>query len=103
MTVTVDTSRVEDMLSGLAEKTLDQVMEKAARECLESVSGIPVDTGRLAASLQVRPIPGGAQVYTDVEYAKFVFGGTKYVEPHPPEVGYTADQLANDVAKELFS
>lgn len=102
MTVTVDTSRVEGMLADLAAKTLEQVMDRAARQCLESVSGIPVDTGRLASSLQVRRTRDGAQVYTDVEYARYVFGGTKYVEPQPPEVGYTAADLADDVAKELF-
>jgi hypothetical protein len=101
----VDTSRVEAMFAELLDKSeqLDRVMAKAANDCRASVSGIPVDAGRLAGSLKTRPTKDGAEVYTDVEYSKFVFGGTKYQPARPPTVGYTAAELADDVSKELFS
>jgi hypothetical protein len=110
--VNVDTSRVEQMLASLDRKAQDLVLTRCGEKALKTVSGIPVDTGELAASPRVEvggtKEPGVARlrIVSDVEYAKFVFGGHQtrgdtYVDPVPPKIGYSAQDLANDVADEL--
>jgi Bacteriophage HK97-gp10, putative tail-component len=111
VTVVVHTEAVERMLAELEEKAANLVLEKAAEKALGTVSGIPVDTGELAASLHVKAgkDPRGqptARIVSDVEYAGFVFHGHRdrgggWVEPQPPQIGYSAQDLAADVTEQL--
>ena len=82
-------------------------MRLAARRCLTSISGIPVDTGELAASPYLEIRGTTALILSDVEYALPVFRGHKdraggWVEAQPPSIGYTANDFALDVAAEVF-
>jgi hypothetical protein len=98
--VEIDTSKVERMFDGIVERSqnLDRVAENAIRDTV--VSGIPVLTGKLEASPRIRVIDGGAEVYTDVPYANYVFEGTDRQDPQPPKVDFPA--FADQVAEELF-
>jgi HK97 gp10 family phage protein len=53
------------------------VVERSAKQI------VPVDTGRLRASIATRLVPGNAEVGTRVEYAKFVEFGTNRQRPQP--------------------
>lgn len=101
--VTLDTRAVTRMLERLERQAdrADHAVERVARAA--TVTGIPVgDTGRLARSVRVRREDDGAWVLsTDVPYARFVFGGTKYVAARPPHV--KAPPLADEVAREVFT
>jgi hypothetical protein len=63
------------------------VMASAARRTARGVRGIPVDTGRLAASPEVLDSgPFGFVVGSRVPYARYVFHGTRYMAARPPRV-----------------
>lgn len=104
MSVEIDASGVLDMFEriGDAAETAGGVAQREAQRALASVSGIPVDTGRLAASPRVSVSEDEAQMVTDVPYAGYVFGGTRYVPARPPSLAYTAAELAAAVAREVF-
>jgi bacteriophage HK97-gp10 putative tail-component len=62
-------------------------MRDAGRVTARAVSGVPVDTGRLASSIEVLDSSDyGFSVGTRVDYAHFVFRGTKYMRARPPRV-----------------
>jgi hypothetical protein len=74
---------------------------------LASISGIPVRTGRLAASPRLEIRGTAALIISDVEYAKFVFYGHKdrgggYVDARPPHFSYSAQDFARDVYEQAF-
>lgn len=107
--VTVSTKKAEAMFDRLAANAdhVQAALETGGKQMLASISGIPVDTGELAASphLEVRGMT--ALILSDVLHARFVFYGHKdrgggWVEAQPPSFGYTADDFARDVADELF-
>jgi hypothetical protein len=109
--VTVDSHRVTGMLDGLSRRAQDLILERAAENALGTITGIPEDTGELANSPYVKvggndPYAARVRIVSDVEYAKFVFHGhatrgDSYVDAQPPKLGYTAQDLADDVAREI--
>ena len=98
--VEVDTSNVERMFDGIVERSnnLDRVIDNAIRDTV--VTGIPRLTGTLADSPRIRVSEDGAEIYTDVPYANYVFEGTDRQDPQPPTVNFPA--FADQVAEELF-
>ena len=106
MAVTVDTRRIEAMFDRLVAKADDiqPVMQRAANDALDTISGIPVGaTGDLAASPRVGEVTAfQAVIVSDVSYAKHVFGGTVHMDARPPHIGYDSAQLAREIANELF-
>lgn len=107
--VTVSTREAERMFDRLAANAdnLQAALETGGKKMLDSMSGIPVDTGELAASPRLEVRGTTALILSDVMYARFVFYGHKdrgggWVEAQPPTIGYTADEFARDVADVLF-
>ena len=106
MSVTVDTSKTVAMFDRLERNTdrVPGVVQRAAHEVVGSITGIPVgDTGDLAASPRVE-LHGNdeARVVSSITYARYVFGGTKYMSAQPPHVGYDAHRFAHDIGVEVF-
>ena len=63
---------------------IDKALYKAGLLVERSAKQIvPVDTGRLRASISTRVIPGNAEVGTRVEYARFVEFGTEKQKAQP--------------------
>ena len=77
-------------------------VERSARKTLSGISGIPVDTGRLAASPRIVARGNEAEIVSDVEYAHYVFGGTEYMDAQPPHISYDSEQFARDLSVEIF-
>lgn len=102
--IQIDSSQAEEMLERIGNQAdhLESIIQRAGEEALRSVTGVPVDTGRLAASLRLRVENDQAQIVSDVEYAPFVFRGTRYVDARPPEIDYSAERFAEDIAREMF-
>ena len=93
------------MLDGIAHRAggdLTPALERAAGRA--TVTGIPVDTGKLAASPHVRVEGDEVKIVSDVPYARFVFRGTRYMPALPPHVnaGALAQQAATEVGGEVF-
>ena len=106
--ITLDASGLERMLDRLATRAIQAgvaaaAAERAARSA--RITGVPVgETGRLAASTQppqVRTVSTGAIIYTDVPYARYVFGGTFWMAARPPHV--EVPDFGNYVLRELFA
>lgn len=100
----------QQQLRAVAERANDQTdtMDAEARAMQRRIKGVPEDTGRLA-----RSVAGGAdtlrRVWKDgyligslVEYAPFVFGGTRYMAARPPRVPDDAgERAAAAIARDL--
>lgn len=72
---------------GAAAHTQTRTMEDAARRTARSVRGVPVDTGRLARSIEpLSASPYGFEVGSKVPYARYVFHGTRNMAARPPRV-----------------
>jgi hypothetical protein len=99
--VQFDTSAVDRMLATLTERAGQSHVVAAEVARQTRVVGVPVDTGTLAASFRVRETADGAEIVSDVPYARFVFGGTAYMAARPPRL--EGPDLAATVAKELFA
>ena len=103
--IAMDTSAAVNMFAQLASRgeqipaTVQQVASQTR------VSGIPVDTGALAASPRVEHTSDGARIVSDVPYALYVFrgfthvGGTR-VPARPPQLD--GPDLAESISRELF-
>jgi phage gpG-like protein len=69
-----------------------ETFERESRDAQRRIRGVPVDTGRLERSVHggkdsVRKVSDrGYVIGTSVEYARFVFGGTKTMPARPPDV-----------------
>ena len=105
MGVTVDTTATAGMLERIAQRAeanLAPALERAARGA--PVTGIPVDTGKLAASPRVRIEGDEALIVSDVPYARFVFRGTRHMPARPPHINTSAlaRAAADEVAREVF-
>jgi hypothetical protein len=85
-------------------------MERESRAAQRRIRGVPVDTGRLARAVRggadtVRKVSdSGYVIGTSVEYARFVFGGTKKMPARPPDVPNdlgkrTAVSIAGDLRR----
>jgi len=82
---------------GITALHLEPVMDEQGKRAVRQVSGIPKDTGRLAASIEVLDTSDhGFDVGSRVPYARFVFGGTKYMDARPPRVN--TDAIARNTA-----
>jgi len=105
ISVTVDGSAVIRMLEQIADNAgnLRPVMGNAASRAAGSVVDIPVRSGRLASSPRVGSVDAdSARIVSDVEYAPYVFFGTKYMAPEPPSLRYGPAELAQNIADEIF-
>ena len=107
MTVTLDTHRVTSMCDQIGHRATGDMrpaLKRAAEAGRSSITGIPVDTGRLAASPKTTVHGDEVLIVTDVPYARFVFGGTQYVPARPPNVhGDAIAKIASrEVAREVF-
>ena len=105
MAVVVDTTAAASMLERIAQRasqSMAPALERAARHA--PVTGIPVDTGKLAASPRVRVEGDEALIVSDVPYARFVFRGTRHMAARPPTVNTAAlaHAAADEVAREVF-
>ena len=104
--ITVDVSKAVGMFDRLQANAdeLGPTVEASARTMAATASGIPVGaTGDLAGSLHVvRVGPTTALIVSKVDYARFVFYGTRYVEARPPHFSYSPQQFAADIAREAF-
>lgn len=84
----------------------EPVLRAQGHAAARAVTGVPVDTGRLAAgvrSAQVKVGPWGFVLLTDVPYARYVFRGTPTMEARPPVVpasvgANTAKAISSDLA-----
>jgi hypothetical protein len=97
-------------LRALGRRGADQrgAMEREATRTQRAVSGVPVRTGRLAASVSggadtVRVVgPNGYTIGSAVPYAPFVFRGTQRMRAQPPRVpAGVAVQAARAVSNDL--
>lgn len=61
-------------------------------------------TGELAGSVKAGGRDGPGLIVSDVEYARFVFGGTRYTAPSRPTVpaAAIASILASEIAQVIF-
>ena len=107
MTVELDTHRVTAMCDQIGQHAAGDMrpaLKRAAEAGRTSITGIPIDTGRLAASPKVTTRGDEVLIVTDVPYARHVFGGTQYIPARPPNVH--ADAIAKiagrEVAREVF-
>lgn len=100
--------RAASYLRGIAVRARNQTrtFEAEGRRAQRSITGIPVATGRLERGVTggpesiMRAGPAGYTVATAVPYARFVFGGTKYMTARPPRV---ATNLATSAASAVGS
>lgn len=101
----VDTSRVTRMLDRIATQARETrpAVERAADDAMRGISGVPVDTGELAASFSIRVRGDVVQIVNSAPYARFVFGGTVNMEAQPPQLpSDVAQRLAREVASEVL-
>jgi len=106
LTVT-GTDRTAARLQAIGRRAEHQqpVMRQQAQDAARRVSGVPVDTGRLARSIEVlEATDQGFKIGTRVEYARFVFEGTQFVDARPPNVPRdigprTARAMADDIIR----
>ena len=103
----MDTRAFDTMVAGIVDRTggLDAAAQDAAQEGVSMITGIPVDTGELEASLSVRMGDDGAEIYASAPHARYVFGGTRYMAARPPtfNADALAQVLADRVARQLFA
>lgn len=107
--VIVSSAKAEAMFDRLGRNAdnVEAAVQLGGQKMLNSISGIPVDTGELEASPYLEVRGTKALILSDTPYALPVFMGHKdragnWVEPQPPRVGYTADEFARDVAQQVF-
>jgi hypothetical protein len=65
------------------------VLEVQGHKAAAHITGVPVDTGRLAAGVRnakVKAGPWGFVLLTDVPYARYVFRGTATMAARPPQL-----------------
>ena len=99
--------RTATHLRAIGERAQHQqpVMQRVAGDVARQTTGIPVDTGRLSRSVEVlEATDAGFKVGSRVEYARFVFEGTRYVDAQPPTVPRdigprTAKAMADDIIR----
>ena len=84
---------------------LRPVMDDIADFAERQITGIPIDTGRLARSVRgggdqlLRLRDDGFDLGSTVDYARFVFRGTKYMKARPPRINTNA--IARDAASRI--
>lgn len=79
-------------------------LQSAAEQGASMISGVAHDTGELAGSIQAGGREGPGLIVSDLDYARFVFGGTSRMGAQPPLVpeGAIATILADEVAELIF-
>jgi hypothetical protein len=94
-----------DRIKQTGHRALQQrsTLRKVANDTARRTSGIPVHTGRLKNSIEVISVSDvGFTVGSRVEYAGYVFNGTKYMRARPPRVpGNVADITASAVGSDI--
>jgi len=108
--VTGDERVIRDLQAkGTAATRLKPVMSNVADFAERQITGVPIDTGRLARSIrggseQLRRITDqGFDLGSTVDYARFVFRGTKHMRAQPPKINTDAisRRAATDINKEI--
>jgi hypothetical protein len=96
----------ERHMRNMGERAVQQrpVFERAGRDARRHIKGVPVDTGRLAASVTgsegyVDAWDGGFAVRTRVPYARFVLRGTSTMPATPPQL---PPNLASDTGQRML-
>ena len=100
-------SRIDHM--GARARAQTHTFESEGRRAQRLITGIPVDSGRLAASVRGGPDseletgPWGFAILTRVPYAPFVFRGTSAMRARPPVVprATIARSTSQAVARDL--
>jgi hypothetical protein len=104
--VEVETHQATAMLDRISRNAehVTPALERVGRAGAATVTGIPVDTGRLAASPRARTEGDEVLIVSDVPYARYVFNGTKYVPARPPNVHpeALAKLAGREVSVEVF-
>lgn len=106
MAATVDVTGASEVARYLAEvgdnaEHQKETLEPIARNAARSVTGVPVDTGKLAGSMEVLEVTdSGFAVGSRVPYARYVFHGTRYMDARPPRL---PDHIATDAAAAIGS
>jgi len=88
---------------------LKPVMAGVADFAERQITGIPIDTGRLARSVRgggdqlLNVTDQGFDLGSTVDYARFVFQGTKHMKARPPRVNVNAiaRRAAQDINREI--
>jgi hypothetical protein len=84
-----------------------ETMLVAARQTQRAIRGIAVDTGRLERGVKggtestMIVTDAGFEIGTSVPYARFVFGGTRYVRARPPHIPEIATRVATAISNDL--
>jgi ABC-type amino acid transport substrate-binding protein len=84
---------------------LDAVVERVGADASGRITGVPVgETGALSRGFTIRRRGDVVEIVNTVPYARFVFGGTRFMDAQPPNVpaAQIARDLANAVAREVF-
>ena len=104
--ISMDTRAVTSMFSRIAQRArqTDVTVKRVAAQT--HVSGVPVDTGRLAASPRVTSTEDGVAIVSDVPYALYVFHGFthvggEHIAARPPHLD--GPNLADAILRELFA
>ena len=94
---------------GARAQRLEPAMRDIARYAEQHVTGVPVDTGRLADSITsgseqtVTTTDDSFTLATSVPYARYVFHGTRHMDAQPPRVdthaiaGYAEQRIAQEL------
>lgn len=101
MTKTVTVTGDEKVIRALHAKgdkaiRLKPVMQDVANFSERQIRGVPVRSGRLAASTHGGPDQlldvddGGFQLGSTVRYSRFVFRGTQHMKARPPQINVSA-------------
>lgn len=102
--VSMDTSRVVNMLNTVARRAETIDLSSQGRQLLQSVRlQQHRESGRLAGSIKLVVEGDSARVVSDVPYARFNWRGTSRQPAKPPIVGYRPSEFAKDVAAQLFT
>ena len=105
VTVTGDDRTASILVAkGDAATDLKDVMDRQARQAVRRITGVPQDTGRLAASIEVLDVTdSGFEVGSQVTYAHYVFDGTRYMDARPPRIatGAIARSSAVDINRRI--
>lgn len=103
-TVSVDTTRVTNMLNTLAKRAGEVDLRREGKKLAGSVRLQQTPrTGRLEHSIKVVvDAPDSVRIVSNVFYARFNWLGTSHQEAKPPIVGYDPRDLAKDVAAQIF-
>lgn len=95
-----------ERIGNIAEEKLVPLLKEAAEETIlpEAKRLVPVDTGELRDSLEIRETPNGIELYAGTDHALPVEFGTVHQEAQPymrPAIDTQSDAMLKKVADRL--